>query len=109
MYFLKFQQLNNCRIISGPSFLEATKLMTKRDFKEHLFVHWSRKFKELCTVIMADGRIVIFLHSYEVIKKILSSMLTILVIDPKKHGWNIEYSKEKVMNIMLLCLHPDNI
>ena len=70
MYFLKFQQLNNCRIISGPSFLEATKLMTKPDFNEHLFVHWSRKFKELCTVIMADGRTVIFLHSYEVIKKL---------------------------------------
>ena len=36
-------------------------------------------------------------------------MLTILVIDQKKHGWNIVYSKEKVINNVLLCLHPDNI
>ena len=44
--------------------------MTKGDIKEQLLIHWSRKFKELCTVNMIDGRTVIFLHSYEVIKKL---------------------------------------
>ena len=38
--------------------------------KEHLVIHWSRNFKELCTVNMIYGRTVIFLHSYEVIKKL---------------------------------------
>ena len=44
--------------------------MTKGDIKEELLIHWSRKFKELCTVNMIDGRTVIFVHSYEIIKKL---------------------------------------
>ena len=43
--------------------------MTGQASREHLFLHWSRKFKDLCTVKFIDGRTIIFLQSYEVIKK----------------------------------------
>ena len=69
MYSLKFYKLNLYRIISGPSLMEATTLMTRHD-RENLFLHWSRKFKELCTVNIIASKTVVFLHSYELIKKL---------------------------------------
>ena len=50
--------------------MEATKLLTKREGREHFLLHWSRKFKELCTINLMGVDTMILLHSYELIKKL---------------------------------------
>ena len=93
--------INICMIISGPPLMEATTLIT-RPGREHLFLYWSRKFKDLCTVNMIGSRSVVFLHSYEVIKKLFVQHADSFSNRPKSR-WLVHYLSKGKGNKFKYC------